>query len=113
MAVVAQGYDKLVSCQDSRLSKRQHRQRSWWQLSHPPPSAGEAMTTNRDRGILATASAVRLPCRISPNGLTGPGVTHRGPRGSHVAVRPHPGWRLACAVTPYREGRCLLMPRYA
>ena len=71
------------------------------------------MTTNRGQGVLAAASAVRLSCRISPNGLIGPDVTHRGPCGSQVAARPYPGWRLACAVTPYREGRCLLMPRYA
>ena len=70
------------------------------------------MTTNQGQGILAAASAVPVPRRISPNGLAGPGVTHRAPRGSHVAVRPYPGLRLACAVTPYREERCLLMPRY-
>lgn len=71
------------------------------------------MTTNRGQGVLAAASAVRLSCRISPSGPAGTGVTHLGPCGSHVAVRPYPGRRLACAVTPYREGRCLLMPRYA
>jgi len=71
------------------------------------------MTTNRGQGILAAAPAARRSRRISPNGLAGPGVTHRAPRRSHVAVRPYPGRRLACAVTPYREGRCLLMPRYA
>ena len=71
------------------------------------------MTTNGGQDVLAAASAVHLPCRISPNGLAGPGVTHQAPVGPHVAVQPYPGRRLACAVTPYREGRCPVMPRYA
>jgi len=71
------------------------------------------MTTNRDQGTLAAAPAARRSRRSSPNGLAGPGVTHQAPVEPHVAVQPYPGWRLACAVTPYREGRCPVMPRYA
>jgi hypothetical protein len=71
------------------------------------------MTTNRGQGVLAAAPAARRSRRISPNGLAGPGVTHQAPAGLHVAVQPYPGRRLACAVTPYREGRCPVMPRYA
>ena len=71
------------------------------------------MTTNQGQGVLAAASAVPAARRIFPNGLAGSGVTHQAPCGSHVAVRPYPGLRLACAVTPYREGRCPVMPRYA
>lgn len=71
------------------------------------------MTTNQGQSVLAAASAVPVSRHISPNGFAGPGVTHRAPCGAHVAVRPYPGLRLACAVTPYREGRCLFMPRYA
>jgi len=71
------------------------------------------MTTNRGQGVLAAAPAVRRSRRTSPNGLAGPGATHQDPAGPHVAVQPYPGRRLACAVTPYRVGRCPVMPRYA
>jgi hypothetical protein len=94
------------------------------------------MTTNRDRGALRAATlavgplaagpltagtlaaglmgrSTRLSRRFYRIGLAGFGVTRRDPRRLPVAVGPHPGPRSACTVTPYREDRCLLMPRYA
>ena len=85
------------------------------------------MTTNRDRDArrvapIAAASLAAgprgLPVRLSQRacliGLAGPGVTRRELlHGLPVAVGPYPGLRSACTVTPYREERCLLMPRYA
>jgi hypothetical protein len=83
------------------------------------------MTTNRDRGALRAATLTVEPLAAGPTvRLTGLsrfylidradyGVTRRDLRGLPVAVGPHPGPRSACTVTPYREDRCLLMPRYA
>jgi hypothetical protein len=89
------------------------------------------MTTNRDHGafrtaLLAAETPAMGPLTAGPIGrptclsrrfyLISPadsGVTRRDPRGLPVAVGPYPGPRPACTVTPYREDRCLLMPRYA
>jgi hypothetical protein len=82
------------------------------------------MTTNRDRGVFRAATLAVGPLAAGPTGLltrlsrrfylidrAGYGVTRRDLRGLPVAVGPHPGPRSACTVTPYREDRCLLMPR--
>ena len=71
------------------------------------------MTTNRGQGVLAAAPPVRLSRRISPNGHAESGATRLALPQPHVAAWPYPGQRLARAVTPYREERCLSMPRYA
>jgi hypothetical protein len=89
------------------------------------------MTTNRDRGALRAASLTAGPLALRPlaAGLMGrptrlsrrfclhrPRQFRRNPPGAaqaSCAVRPYPGLRPACTVTPYREDRCLLMPRYA
>jgi hypothetical protein len=89
------------------------------------------MTTNRDRGALRAATlavgplaaeplatgptgrSTRLSRRFYRIGLAGFGVTHRDSRRLPVAVGLYRGPRPACTVTPYREDRCLLMPRYA
>jgi hypothetical protein len=68
------------------------------------------MTTNRDRGTVR--ALVRLSRRVSSTGRAGSGATRRELHGLLVAG-PYPGLRPACTVTPYREERCLLMPRYA
>jgi hypothetical protein len=68
------------------------------------------MTTNRSRG--AARPLVRLSRRVSPTGLPGPGATRRDLHRLLVVARPYPGLRPACTVTPYREERCLPMPRY-
>ncbi len=88
------------------------------------------MTTNRDHGafrvvLLATETPAVGPLAAGPLGrpthrshrfypvsLADSGVTRRDPRGLPVAVGPYPGPRPACTITPYREDRCLLMPRY-
>lgn len=71
------------------------------------------MTTNGDRRTRAAGTPVRLSRRFPLIGLAGPGVTRRNLHGLLVAAGPYPGPRPACTVTPYREERCLLMPRYA
>lgn len=68
------------------------------------------MTTSRERGAL---SPVRLSRHVYLISLAGPSATRRGLPGLPVAVGPYPGRRPACTATPYREERCLLMPRYA
>jgi hypothetical protein len=78
------------------------------------------MTTNRDRGALRAATLAVGPLAAGPVclsrrfyliSLADSGVTRRDPRRLPVAVGPYPGPRPACTVTPYREDRCLLMPR--
>ena len=100
------------------------------------------MTTNRDRSALRTvplatgtpamgplaagpiaavpiaavpiaAGPICLSRRFYLISLADSGVTRRDPRGLPVAVGPYPGPRPACTVTPYREDRCLPIPRYA
>jgi hypothetical protein len=71
------------------------------------------MTTNEDRRALAAGPPVFLSRRFSLIGRTGPGVTRRSLPGPLVTAGPYPGPRPACTVTPYREDRCLFMPRYA
>jgi hypothetical protein len=81
------------------------------------------MTTNRDRGApraahlavgpLAAGRPAGLSRRFYLISLTSSGATRRELPGLPVAVGPYPGPRPAYTVTPYREDRCLLMPRYA
>jgi hypothetical protein len=81
------------------------------------------MTTNRDRGApRAARPAVRPLVAERPTGLSrrfyltslaSSGATRRKLPGLPLAVGPYPGLRPVYTVTPYREDRCLLMPRYA
>jgi hypothetical protein len=84
------------------------------------------MTTDRDRGAPRAATLAVGPLAAGPTGRlarlsrrfylidrTDYGVTRRDLSGLLVAAGRYPGLRPACTVTPYREDRCLLMPRYA
>ena len=84
-------------------------------LATGPPSAEPGAVGPFGATFLAAepGAAGRLSHRVYLIGLAGRGVTRRDRHGLPVAVGPHPGPRPACTVTPYREERCLLMPRYA
>jgi len=74
------------------------------------------VTINGDRGALGAGPMgplVLLSRDVYLIGLVALGATRRALPGLPVAVGPYTGRRPARTVTPYREERCLPMPRYA